>query len=132
MPADRTAQDAFEAPLVNGDVMELPVRDPEAAIQAAGGNADLARELFSAFLESMKPYWQEIRQRHQAADWAELRNSSHRLHGAAAYCGVPAMKAAARGLEQAARAGEPAEINRRIQSLEREIERLVTFAEAEE
>ncbi len=132
MPGDRTEQDAFEVPLVNDDSMELPVRDPAAAIQAVGGNADLARKLFSAFLESMEPHWQEIRQRHQAADWVELRNSSHRLHGAAAYCGVPAIKAASRELELAAGAGALTEINRCMQSLEREIERLAIFAGAQE
>ena len=116
---------------MNDDSKELPVRDPAAAMQAVGGNADLAQELFAAFLESLEPQWQEIRRRHQAADWVELRNSAHRLHGGAAYCGVPAMKAAVRALEQAAREGEPAEIDRRMHPLEREIGRLFASAGAE-
>lgn len=109
---------------MNDDGMELPIRDPAAAIEAVGGNADLARELFAIFLESLEPQLQEIRRRHQAAEWMKLVNSTHRLHGATAYCGVPAMKAATRALEQAARAGEPGEIDHRMQSLEREIGRL--------
>ena len=115
---------------MNDDGIELPIRDPAAAILAVGGNTGLARELFAAFLESLEPQLQEIRQRHRASDWAELRNSAHRLHGSAAYCGVPAMKAEVRALEQAAREGESAEIDRRMHSLEREIGRL--FANTKE
>ncbi len=122
---------AFEVPLVNDDIVELPMRDPAAAIQAVGGDADLARELFATYLESLEPQLQEIRRYHQAADRTELKNSAHRLHGASAYCGVPAMTAAIRALEWAAKADEPAEIDRCMHSLEREIGRLSASVEAD-
>ena len=117
---------------MNDEIKELPVRDLEAAIQTVGGSAELAQQLFAAFLEGLGPHLQEIRQRHRAGDWPELGASAHQLHGAAAYCGIPAMKAAIRKLEEVTKEGDPAKIDRRMEALERECERLFAMAAVQE
>jgi len=116
---------------VNDNIEELPVRDLDDALRAVGGNADLARELFGTFLRGLEPQLQEIRQNHRSAQWETLKENAHRIHGGAAYCGVPALKAALKALEKAAAAGEPVEIAHRMEALELETERLFAVAETQ-
>ena len=109
--------------------VEPPIRDLEEANKAVGGNEELAQQLFTAFLEGLESHLQAIRQRHQAGDWNELRVSAHQLRGGAAYCGIPAVKAAISDLEGATKAGDPVEIDRTMEVLEQEVERLRAFTE---
>ena len=104
------------------------IRDEDAAIRIAGGNADLAQELFTAFLDGLHPHVEGLRTLHRAGDWPELCNEAHRLHGSAAYCGVPALKSAVKRLELAASAGDRSAIDAGIETLGQEMERLLVFA----
>jgi two-component system sensor histidine kinase BarA len=106
----------------------LPVRDQDAALATAGGNADLMRELFATFLHGIGPHWEELRSLYRAKNWNGLSDSAHRLHGSAAYCGVPALKSTVKKLEMAAEAGDLKGIEAGIDALAHEIERLRLFA----
>jgi two-component system sensor histidine kinase BarA len=106
---------------------EVPVRDEAAALSAAAGNADLAAELLRALLREVPGTLQELGDLCRRGDWATLRDSAHRLHGGAAYCGVPAIKQAAKQLELSAQSQDPATVGRRLQALEREVARLRAY-----
>ena len=89
------------------DLDDLPTRDPDEALTAAGGNAQLAEDLFAMLRGDLETRLEEIRTLAARADLEGLRNAAHRLHGATHYCGVPALRQAVRELERASAAGEP-------------------------
>lgn len=86
------------------------------------------QELFATFLDGIGHQWEELRLLHRSRDWVGLGDSVHRLHGSAAYCGVPALKSAVRELEMIAADGDPEAIDAGMDALAREIERLRRFA----
>ncbi len=82
-----------------------PTRDLEEALAAAGGNAQLAEELFAMLRRDLEARLEEIRARAAQGDLSGLRDAAHRLHGATHYCGVPALRQAVHTLEEAATQG---------------------------
>jgi len=87
---------------------------------------DLARELFAAFVEDLPAQFEEMRRLQQQQQWEELLETAHRLHGSAAYCGVPALKDAIRKLEAATKGigTDPAEIADLMDAVSAQIDRL--------
>lgn len=77
------------------------------SIQLAAGKADLAEELFSMLLEQVHADLERISGfwRDQSLD--ELLECVHKLHGAARYCGVPELRAAANRFETALKCSAP-------------------------
>jgi HPt (histidine-containing phosphotransfer) domain-containing protein len=102
----------------------LAVRDEAAALAAAGGDADLARELFTALMDRLQQDMADITGCVAAADWQGLVRSTHRLRGATSYCGVPALDAALGDLECAAKRRDSAEIARRFEAAAAEAQKL--------
>ena len=80
----------------------LPTRDPEAALRTAAGSPEVADELFGMLLSELDPGLADIIELSQRGDWTLLRDQVHKLIGACAACGVPALHAALQRLEQAA------------------------------
>ncbi len=108
-----------------GQESDLPVRDEPAAIQTTGGNKDLAAQLFTTFISDLVPQQAQLNQLWQSGKQTELHESAHRMHGATAYCGVPALKQAVKRLERAAVSGAGTEIEACLHEVNREIERLL-------
>lgn len=69
------------------------------ALERAGGNRDLARELYQMLQSELPSYAESIRNHYDSADLSSLLEVVHKLNGAATYCGVPALKDAAASLE---------------------------------
>ena len=68
-----------------------PVRDAEQALRIAGGSRGIAGKLFDDLCEELPQTIETLRETFASGDWSELWQLSHRLHGAAAVCGVPAL-----------------------------------------
>jgi HPt (histidine-containing phosphotransfer) domain-containing protein len=102
----------------------LPARDEAAALAATGGDAELANELFATLSATLSQEVREIKASFAAEDWPGVLQSAHRLRGATSYCGVPALDSALQALEQAAKAGDSAEIRRWLQAVPLAAERL--------
>ena len=82
------------------------ILDKDLAIQRAGGNIDLARELFVMLVEGMPGNRDEIQQLYEEGNFTSLKEKVHKLHGATAYCGVPALKMASESFETHLKQGE--------------------------
>lgn len=80
--------------------------DPELALERAGGNADLARELYQMLQKELPVYQDRIRSLFESSDYSALTEIVHKLNGSATYCGVPALKTAADSLESSLKRGE--------------------------
>jgi two-component system sensor histidine kinase BarA len=83
-----------------------PVFDRELALQRAGGSQDLAEELFSMLLRDLPDIRQRIDSAYVSNNIPLLIEVVHKLNGAATYCGVPALKAAAQLSETALKQGQ--------------------------
>ena len=70
---------------------EWPLRDREQALRIAGGSDSIATRLFEELRKELPTTIEELRSSLERKDWSELWHLSHRLHGAAAICGVPAL-----------------------------------------
>lgn len=76
--------------------------------------------LFNRFIEELPGQLESIRRCAANRDWPGLAKVVHRLHGATAICGVPAMNRLVEALEKAAHNGHENEITGLLNELERE------------
>ncbi|MGE5155130.1 MAG: Hpt domain-containing protein, partial [Bdellovibrio bacteriovorus] len=90
-----------------GPLAPLPARDSVAALASAGGDAELAAELFSALLAGLPGEIEDLRHALEESDWHGLAEHAHQVRGATRYCGVPALDEAIEALERGARIGDP-------------------------
>jgi len=70
---------------------DWPVRDEAQALRISGGSTTIAHKLFEELRDELPATIELLRDTLQNRDWSELWQLSHRLHGAAAVCGVPAL-----------------------------------------
>ena len=98
--------------------------DISLAIEQAGGNAELARDLFTMLLDELPHHRDKLQQAFQAGDNEALWDHAHKVYGATAYCGVPALREAAGELEQAIK-GQTDDLGGRLDAVIRAMEELV-------
>ena len=103
----------------------LKVIDKDLALQRAGGNAQLAEELFAMLLQELPAHRSNIQTALSAQDYSTLQQQVHKLNGSATYCGVPALKAAAETLEVHLKRGELEQAKPGVQEIMEEISRVL-------
>jgi len=77
----------------------LPCYDHEEAIKLAGGNAELAQELFQMLIAELPQYQEKIQTAQENNNIKDLKHFIHKVNGATSYCGVPKLRKAAVELE---------------------------------
>ncbi len=103
--------------------------DISLALEQAGGNADLARELFQMLLNELPALRNSINSAFSGSDSQLLWDSTHKLYGSTAYCGVPALRDTAKALEDAIKQ-EADDIENRIQAINGAIDQLIEHGPA--
>ena len=73
--------------------------DSEEALKLAGGNSELAEELFEMLIIELPNYETNIKQALDKNNIKDLKYHTHKIHGATSYCGVPKLREAASALE---------------------------------
>jgi len=81
------------------DEDSLEVHNENTGIELAGGNKQLANELFAMLIKELPTHRKEIKNAQKDKDLTKLKNHTHKLHGATSYCGVPALRTAAKTFE---------------------------------
>ena len=94
------------------------------AIEQAGGNPDLAKELFTMLLKELPDQKEKLNQAFAKGDNQAIWNHSHKLYGSTAYCGVPALRKAAKELEDAIKA-QTDDVSNKIQEVNKAIDDLL-------
>lgn len=102
----------------------LNVIDTNLALERAGGNHDLARELYQMLQNELPGYLVKIRDHYDSGDYTSLIEVVHKLNGASTYCGVPALKEAAASLESNLKQGSDTTYATGVESVLNEITRL--------
>lgn len=78
---------------------DLECFDPQEALKLAGGNNELATELFAMLMVELPNYEEKIKQALEQDDIKDLKYHTHKINGATSYCGVPKLRHAASILE---------------------------------
>ena len=103
---------------------QLPARDEAAALASAGGDQQLAAELFETLVHGLPGEVEDLRGCLEESDWPGLADHAHQVRGATRYCGVPALDEAIEALERVARIGDPILIRENFAWVELEVDRL--------
>ncbi|MDX1823341.1 MAG: Hpt domain-containing protein [Thiohalomonadales bacterium] len=106
----------------------LPMLDIPHAIEQAGGNPDLAKELFTMLLKDLPEQKHKLNQAFEESDSQALWDHAHKIYGATAYCGVPALNEAARKLEDTIKA-KTDDLADKIQEVNKAIDELLMDGE---
>ncbi len=93
------------------------------AIEQAGGNPELAKELFSMLMKELPGMQTKLNQAFNADNLQGLWDQVHKIYGATAYLGVPTLQKAARDLETAIKS-QANDVTVEIQALNKVIEAL--------
>jgi two-component system sensor histidine kinase BarA len=83
--------------------MQSPVIDWEQAIALAGNDRNFAKKMFTLLVKNLMDELPAIKNDYTHHHFEELKNRTHKLHGALCYCGAPRLKAATIALETALR-----------------------------
>ena len=106
----------------------VKVIDKELALERAGGNAQLAEELFAMLLQELPQHRNNIQAAVAGSDYTVLQQHVHKLNGSATYCGVPALKAAADSLEINLKRGRVEQVPGGVSEILDEIARVLDAA----
>ena len=109
---------------------ERPVRDPAQALRIAGGSASIAAKLFEELCRELPSSLSELRACFAARNWSELWQLSHRLHGASAVCGVPALYHAMGELQRAVWLEDESSVDSLLGRVANEIDLVLASTEA--
>lgn len=91
---------------VIGDARNLPLFDRASALAVAGGDHDLARDLFDALMAGFRSELALLRESLARGDLASLAPLAHRAGGATRYTGTQRLHQRVMDLERASRAGD--------------------------
>lgn len=97
---DKNEKQADDKPVSDQPGQSVAVIDEKQGLELAGGNPDLANELFDMLIKELPGHRQRIETSINESDMAALKYHTHKLHGATSYCGVPMLRQCARDLEQ--------------------------------
>lgn len=104
------------------------VVDPHLAVQRAGGNRELAEELFSMLQVELPTRRDAMRSALGKRDLEALHHHAHKLHGSTLYCGVPALQEAITELSGALKHGDTRQLDRQVHAVLDEIDDLLGSA----
>lgn len=100
---------------------EPPLLDWAASVRLAGEDEGLAEELFGMLMRDLPAQHRDVLSAWRHDDLEALWDAAHLIHGGTAYCGVPALRQAARLLEEAIKTGERELIEPEVEQLGRVI-----------
>ena len=98
--------------------------DIEFALEQAAGSEELAKELFQMLLAELPLALTSLQTALAELDKESIWNHAHKIYGSTAYCGVPALRAAAKQLESFIKADDMESVTTQMDLLALEIDRL--------
>ncbi len=113
-----------------GERRVTEIFDAAVALEQAGGNEELARDLFSMLLEELPSQQASIKTAckrvcTENAATETLWDPVHKLHGSTAYLGVPALSEAVKAFEDEIKQDNRAQFAEAFKRLDSEIRRLL-------
>jgi len=104
--------------------------DKDLALSQAGGNAELAKELFEMLLKDLPSQQKAMNQAHSEKNKQPFWDIIHKIYGGTAYCGVSDLKDSCKQLEDEIKNAYPNNaIAQPLDNVNKEIERLLKNAD---
>ncbi|MFO7603722.1 MAG: Hpt domain-containing protein [Gammaproteobacteria bacterium] len=104
----------------------MDIFDENMALEKVDGNRELMLELLGMMIEQLPKNIAELEAAMHGADKDEQWNIAHRLTGATAYCGVPALQASTRALEHSIK-NDQADIAERFAAVRHDAETILHY-----
>ncbi len=98
--------------------------DKKQALVQAGNNRELACDLFNMLLEELPVLQSQLAQALEHGEQDAMWDPAHKLYGSTAYCGVPALREAARAMEECIKQPQTDQLQACFARLNTEIARL--------
>lgn len=105
----------------------MDIYDNVLALERAGGNEQLAAQMFALLRKDLPQQQQDIELAYCQQQLAELQRLVHRLVGATRYCGVPGLADSAEVLDRYLKNGQNEKLGLLLQHLYEEIERVLAY-----
>lgn len=102
------------------------VVDYAEAIEKAGGNTQLAKELFGMLLQDLPQLRGKLQDAIAQEDLQGMWNHAHKIYGSTAYCGVPQLRQVASDMESAVRDKQWGAIQQKFDALDEAIQQVLT------
>lgn len=102
----------------------LKVIDLDQGTQLARNQRELAQEILTLLVSTLRTEVDEILAAFSRGDTAEVRRLAHKLHGAVCYCGVPRLKQSLYDLESALKQQSPT-VKEHLERLETEAQLVI-------
>ncbi len=104
--------------------------DAVSALEQAGGSEDLARDLFTMLIDELPSQHESIEAAFKLVStenvaMESLWDSVHKLHGATAYLGVPALRQAVKAFEDKIKQDDRNQLEESFRQVDSEIKRLM-------
>ena len=108
--------------------MSDEIYDKNLSIQLAGGNSELAEQMFSMLCKALPEQRIAINTALESGDMEKLYQQVHKVTGSTRYCGVPALADASEVLGRQLKNGNTSQLDVLIKNLNEEIDRLIKLS----
>jgi len=122
-------EDTEESNTVDADISSNNIFNLQEAIELAGGNEDLANELFPMLINELPVYRENLLNAIQENNIDDLKKHIHKLHGGTKYCGVPALREASSDFENMVDLKEMNKLENGLEAVINAIDQLLAFYE---
>ncbi|RDH84437.1 MAG: hypothetical protein DIZ80_02870 [endosymbiont of Galathealinum brachiosum] len=119
---EKHEEKATDTPVITDDIF-----DKQLGIQLAGGNEQLADELFPMLISELPIHRENLLAARQNNDTDDLKKHIHKLHGGTKYCGVPALLASSANFENIIDLKEHKKIDNGLDNVITSIDELLEF-----
>jgi two-component system sensor histidine kinase BarA len=105
----------------------MDIYDEALALERAGGDQQLAEQMFTLLRRDLPQQQHSINKAFQAGDLSTMQQITHKVVGATRYCGVPGLADSAEVLDRYLKAGHTGQLDLLLKNLNEEIERLMAY-----
>ena len=109
--------------------MSSDIYDKNLSLELAGGNPDLAEQMFDMLRNGLPGQKEAINDAYAGSNMDELYKHVHKITGSTRYCGVPALADASEVLDKQLKSGAVEQLDLLIKNLNEEIDRLIDYAD---
>lgn len=114
--------------LQQGTFVSTDIFNRELSLHQANGNPGLAIDMFNMLLDMLRKEKDNLLDLWEEEELEGLLGVIHRLHGAARYCGVPALRAALEAFESGLKAKQSHDYPQQLRRVMTETERLLNWS----
>jgi two-component system sensor histidine kinase BarA len=103
------------------------IYDATQALRITGGSQEVANELLGQLIRQIPEYLVRINRNQEEENWEQLWQTLHKLHGAVAVCGTPALKKAINQLQKRIKNTDYLNIEKHVSNIKNQADALINY-----